>query len=543
MSDLDSPPIKWSGEHRFLITGIGIDDDTIRIEGDQRKTEKSLTLILPTLSITYADMKFANQIGGIQKKFPDSKDYGAQFFDPPVVLTGAKEIEKFTLIRGAKRVTIGREEVKVEFESWRTLVIPQLQIKKKEKMQAVVHVPEISITVTQPFNSNIMQFADGRHVGGVKFTKAHPDWKPKPIPERYDLWVRVIEGEKRRALAEVKVTLLGWDEDKGDFVQEGEWYTNKMGVVNAPNLPVSDKKLLNIERAPFLAQSWRFRPLPGQKVKRTFLLWQKKEVTFPFIWKVGDSIDVIAGITGKPVAAILKINGVKSATEFKDGQTVKIPALEAVYRVTARDTLRKLAVRFCYRNVEELARLNKLTKPYKLYRNQALRLPGWCFFIARSGDRFSQLDKQFKLRRGWVRPARLLHHDIPNRVFKNEVLAIPTPEFIRSHRMRKRRRNIAVHLGRVPVRPPKEVAKPKEVVKPKEGAAKPGTRIRNIDVDLKRDTAKPSTRIRKIDVDLGKGTVKPGTRIRNIEVDLEKDESSSGTRIRKIKVDLKEDKD
>lgn len=435
-----SSPIKWSGRHMFYITGIGNDDDTIRIVGDQRKIEKLLTLVLPTLCITYADMQFANQIGGVQKKYPDSKEYGPQFFEPPVVISNPKEIEKFTLIRGAKQVTIGQEETKIEFESYRTLIVPQLQIKKKERATAVVNVPEIEIIVTQPFNAKIMQFADGRHIGGVQFTKAHPDWKPKPIPERYDLWVRVIDDETRRALAETKVTLSDWDPNTGNFVEEAVWYTNKMGIAEASNLPCSDKKLLTIEHPPWLSQTLRFHPLPGQKVKRTFKLWQNSEVTFPYIvlTDVTVSIQTVAGLSRKPTATILEMNRVGSLNELKSGQTINIPCYTPTYRVQARDTLEKLAARFCYNNVEELARANKLSKPYKIYRGQQLRLTGWHFFMARVDDQFDKLDEQFSLPKGWIRPVKKVHHDVPNRIHKNELIAIPSQEFIKKHKLRRR---------------------------------------------------------------------------------------------------------
>ncbi len=424
----------------FFITGVGDEDDTIRIDGGQRKTEKLLKLVLPSLCITFADMQFANQIGGVQNKYPDSKEYGPEYFDPPKVLEGEKEIRKFTLIRGAKRVTIGPRETVIEFESYRTLVVPQLQIKKKERAEASVRVPEIEISVNQPFNAKIMQFADGRHVGGVQFQKAHPDWKPTPIDERYDLWVRVIDEVDRRALSEVKVILSSWNEEQGAFVEEANWYTNKMGIVEQKNLPCSDKKLLSIERPPYLTQTWRFRPLPGQKVKRTFKLWQNKNVTFPYVWKVGDTIKAIATLTRTPAATILRMNKVRSPDQIKTGQTINIPAFEPTYRVEARDTLRSLTARFCYNNVEELAKANHLTKPYKIYRGQRLLLPGWRFFVARSADEFDKLDGEFSIPKGWIRSVRRTHHDKPNRIFRNELIAIPTKDFASKHKLKNIRK-------------------------------------------------------------------------------------------------------
>ena len=112
-------PIQWKGKQAFYIVGTKHDDDTIRIAGTGMK-QVLLCLILPTLCITYADMKFANSIGGIQEDYPDSKVYGPKYFQPEVVLSGEREIEKFTWIRHAEKVTIGPRETKVEWWGWRT---------------------------------------------------------------------------------------------------------------------------------------------------------------------------------------------------------------------------------------------------------------------------------------------------------------------------------------------------------------------------------------------------------------------------------------
>ena len=93
--------LEWRGDHAFLVTGTVQREDTLRIVID-RKDEKipsELTLVLPTLCITLAQMKFTNDIGGVQEDFPESADYGLRYFDPPLEIDGKGEIEKFTWIR------------------------------------------------------------------------------------------------------------------------------------------------------------------------------------------------------------------------------------------------------------------------------------------------------------------------------------------------------------------------------------------------------------------------------------------------------------
>lgn len=430
-------PIKWKGKQAFYITGTEHDDDTIRIVPDGR--EELLTLILPTLCITYADMRFANSIGGVQREYPDSVPYGLKYFQPPVELTDEKEIEKFTWIRGAERVTIGPEETIIQWRGWRDLVIPKLRIKAEEKVEAVLNVPDVIITVSQPFVTKVMQYTDGRHVGGIQVVKRHPDWKPEPFPEEYDLWVRVIDGPSRSSLPEAKVNLFTWEaeEPKGAFVLEAQWYTNGMGIVDNSGLPCSDKKLVIIEHKPWLPQIWRFRPLPGQKVKRTFKLWKANQISCSYEWQEEDTLEAIAELTGSQQATILEMNSLHSVDEIKPGSMIEIPFFEAVHHIEARDTLELLAEYFCYNSVEELAAVNELPKPYELYQDQELHLQGWRFFQARAGDLFENLDEQFGLPGGWSRPAQRMLHDDPTRAFEHEVVAVPTQEFARSHNVKR----------------------------------------------------------------------------------------------------------
>ena len=72
----------YSGNQVFKLVGSGRHEDTIRIESNSTEKERSLQLILPTLCITYANMEFANKIGGEQKNFPYSTSYGPIFLNP-----------------------------------------------------------------------------------------------------------------------------------------------------------------------------------------------------------------------------------------------------------------------------------------------------------------------------------------------------------------------------------------------------------------------------------------------------------------------------
>jgi hypothetical protein len=400
-----SQPIQWKGTQAVYVVGTEHEDNTIRVQPDQRHMEKVLILTLPTLCITYADMNFANAIGGRQRDYPDSQVYGPKFFDPPVVIHGHREIEKFTYIRGADRLTIGSKVTVVEWPSLRELVIPKLHIRPKEKIKATINIPQITITVAEPFSIRIKQYADGRHVGGVEVIKRHPNWKPKETPEEYTLWVRAIDGPTRHAIPRAKVTLYTWNEkaDGGEFVREASWYTNEMGIVEAHGLQCAEKKLVIIDREPWLPRTWRFHPYPGQEIRQTFKPWQNKQIKIPVETKTN---------------------------------TFEETAYEAVYHAEKRDTLERLAEWFCYKGPRELAEENKLAEPFLIYPDQALLLPGWFFIQTKSADLFERFDEQFGVPKCWSRPAQRTLHDNPKRAYENEIIAVPTKDFAKKHKLK-----------------------------------------------------------------------------------------------------------
>lgn len=435
-------PIEWKGKQAFYISGTEHDDDSLRIVAEAGTTNKEilLSLVLPTLCITYADMKFANDIGGVQEEYPDSHVYGSRYFDPPVILNGEEEIRKFTWIRGANRVEIGPKETIISWWSYRILVIPRLRIRSKEKVGAILSVPDVMVTVSEPFIAKIGQYADGRHVGGVQLIKRHPSWKPEPESMKYDLWIRVIDGSSRCAIPKVRVNHFTWDaaiHRGGGFVKDASWYTNEMGIVNVSGLPCSDKVLVTIDGEPWLTRTWRFRPLSGQKVRRTFRLWQGKQTSYSYEWRVQDSLNQIAALSGLRQTAILRMNHVRSASEIKPGKTIEIPCHEAIYRAEARDTFERVSEYFCYGNERELASVNFSTEPYDVFQYQGLLLPGWNFFFAGDDDLFEKFDEQFRLPRGWSRPAQRTLHDDPTRAYQHEVVAVPTQEFVYKNKLRR----------------------------------------------------------------------------------------------------------
>ncbi|HEY6510467.1 MAG TPA: hypothetical protein VI032_00725, partial [Burkholderiaceae bacterium] len=137
----------WGGDYPFRVNGAAVHEDTLRVSSPYRVNKEGppLSLLLPTLCISYADAKFQNQIGGVQAGYPASRTYGPTFFDPPVVINGEAEVERLTYIRGAHRVTLGAKETRVEFRCDKLLVIPRLRLSKKDPATCVLRVPATPI--------------------------------------------------------------------------------------------------------------------------------------------------------------------------------------------------------------------------------------------------------------------------------------------------------------------------------------------------------------------------------------------------------------
>ena len=261
-----SSTIRWEGKHAFFISGTIHQDDSLQITSNAKDMKLPLTLTLPTLCITYADMAFANAIGGVQADYPESQAYGAAYFDPPVTLSRELEIRKYTWIRGAKEVTIGAKETIIRWLPWDKLVIPKLRISAKEPVKALLNVPEVFISVDHPLEVQIKQFTNGRHVGGIKLNKTHPDWNPEDKNE-FDLWAQIVDEETGRAVPETQVNLSTWNEEESRYVTYKEWRTDKDGLIRATGVPCQ-LMMLTVENASYDTMQWEFRPFSGQQIKR-----------------------------------------------------------------------------------------------------------------------------------------------------------------------------------------------------------------------------------------------------------------------------------
>ena len=204
-------PITWTGEQVVRIVGTGLHEDTLRIRpSGLKQRENRYRLRLPTLCITYADLKFANAIGGEQERWPASAAYGPQFFDPPVVI-GPADIERLTWIRGADRVTIGPKETEIEWFAFRELVVPRLRLSLTDPVEAAVEIINSVIDVGEELRLDLAQYANGRLIGGVQVAKRHPDWKPPEEPPFYKLWIRVVDADRQQPFSDARLVLSHWD--------------------------------------------------------------------------------------------------------------------------------------------------------------------------------------------------------------------------------------------------------------------------------------------------------------------------------------------
>jgi hypothetical protein len=385
----------WKGKYNFQINGSGLHEDTLRIVSNYRKQEQMIRLVLPTLCITYADAKFQDSIGGIQENYPASQVYGPSFFNPPVTLSGEKDIEKYTYIRGAHKVEIGDKRTVIEFPSWKELVIPRLRLDQKQMAEAYLDVPDTQIRVEEPLQLSVMQFADGRHVGGVRMEKRHPEWKEPEIKEVYQLWIRVIDGLTQKPLPKVKVDILHWDDKasgpygSGNFRPDASKYTDEHGCIIMPDRPAGELEAFVVRKPGSRAVVRCLRPLPGQKVRLHMRLWPMK----------------------------------------RENEVDRMIFFKALYQPEPWDTLDWLGKNFGYKDAEGLAKANGLLHPAELAKLPEIRLPDWHFIVAGEGDTLEKYDAFFKLPKGSSRPVGRVYHPHPRLPYTGEAIAIPDPEF------------------------------------------------------------------------------------------------------------------
>ncbi len=393
-------PIVWKGEQAFRVVGTGLHEDTLRIRSNYDKREDVYRLRLPTLCITYADMKFVNGIGGRQLRWPDSAAYGPKYFDPPIEITGGAEVERLTWIRGAHRVVIGPKETEIEWRAFQALVIPRLRISEKEPIEALLQVDNAVVEVEPPLLIDIAQYADGRQIGGVRVVKRHPYWhEPSQEQPNYRLWVRVVNFESRQPLVEAKLVLFRWKGEtpsvggsRGEFTPLEVAWTDGTGSV------VRDPRPADVLEAVTLAmEGWR----------ATAKVWRAQ--------------------ANEPVSLLMTAIRLKSAKYPKrvPGATRRIYA--AVYNLDVGDTLEWLAKAFRYKDIAELADMNRIAAHRFGGR---IPLPGWYFVHAQPGDTLNRIAEAFKLKRGWPRTTGRHYRPKASVLLEHEIVAIPAPEFV-----------------------------------------------------------------------------------------------------------------
>jgi hypothetical protein len=440
----NTAPITWKGDYVFRLSGSGLHEDTLRVESSYRKQEQMLKLILPTLCITYADSNFQDSVGGEQENFPSSRAYGPTHFDPPIEILGEEDIEKVTYIRGAYRVQIGPEKTIIEFPSWRNLVIPRLRLDQREPAEADLHVPDTQISVDEPLQITALQYADGRHVGGVRLEKRHPDWRPPKRKEVYSLWLRVIDGATLQPLPEVMVDILHWDSKAstpygaGGFRLGERMYTDGYGCIQVLNRPSGELEAYVVRRPGARAVVRCLRPLAGQNVRLHMRVWPLKSDTIRIVWPSGEKLALVAQRTGRSVEDILQLNQLKSSSILRPGVRVNLPCHVAAYELEPWDTLDWVGKTFGYRDAKGLAEVNGLKDVADLDGGVEIKLPDWRFYSAQENDTLDRFDRMFGLpKASSITVGRVFHPD-PRLPYPGETVAVPAPFF--AERMKKERK-------------------------------------------------------------------------------------------------------
>lgn len=440
----NAKPVMWKGEYAFRLSGSGLHEDTLKIKSSYRKQEQMLKLVLPTLCITYADARFQDSVGGEQENFPTSRAYGSTHFDPPIEILGENDIEKFTYIRGAHRVEIGPKRTVVEFPSWKDLVIPRLRLDQKEAVEAGLHIPDTRISVDEPLRISALQYADGRHVGGVRLEKRHPDWSPPERKEVYSLWIRVIDGATLQPLPEVMVDILHWDPKvstpygTGGFRHDDRIHTDGRGCIQVPERPSGELEAYVVRQPGSRAVVRCLRPLAGQNVRLHMRVWPMKRDTVRIAWPRGGKLDLVARRTGVSVTDILELNRLRDSSVLRPATRINLPCYVATYHTEPWDTLDWVGKTFGYRDARGLAKANGLRDVEDLDGGAGIRLPDWRFYYAQKNDTLDEFDAIFGLPKGSsITVGRAFHPD-PRLPYPGETVAVPTPLF--AERMKKERR-------------------------------------------------------------------------------------------------------
>ena len=430
-------PIVWSGSQQFSFVGTDRHEDTLRIESNYlnvQTVEEPLRLDLPTLCITLADMKFANAIGGELASYPNSAHYGHTYFSTPRVINSEEEVEKFTWIRGAHKVEIGPEQTTIEWYIKNDLVVPRLRVGADESVEAVLTIPSLEISVDKKFVMKVMQYADGRHLGGLRIEKRHPKWTPKHEPQEYDLWVRVVDGETMAPMSEVKLNLFRWDPNmhtpfgEGGFQLVEQRWTGGDGAIYLTNRPSGELEAVVLDLPGWRALPRCFRPLPGESVRFHMRTWQLKQGFIRYTWKLSDTLERMAALSGCAIADILQHNSIADPKMLKPGMEIDLACYDAIYNMEENDTAEWLADTFGYANVAELARFNGISAA-QLEDASDIHLTGWLFFHAPEAISLEQIDALFDLPSGSFRTVGRTYHPYPQVPLEGEIIAVPCEAF------------------------------------------------------------------------------------------------------------------
>ena len=435
------PDFVWNGKHEFSIEGTDHHEDTLRIENNYKDKgiEQPLELHLPTLCITYAVMGFANAVGGLQRGYPGSAVYGPAHFNPPVEISGEQDVEKFTWIRGSHKVVIGPDETVIYWYPKNVLVIPRLRVEEKEPVVVFVAVNAMPVAVDRPLQIDVSQYADGRSTGGLRIEKQHPKWVPDVIPETYDLWVRVMDGEAGAPIPEAKLNIFRWDEGAqppsgtGCMQLIDQLYTDGSGAVSSQQRPSGQVEAVVLNIPGWRAVVRSFRSFPAQNVNFYMTAWKMRENVIRYTLKSGDNLSDLAAYAGCTSESILIKNSLSDASLLVPGLQIDLPCFAGTYRLEEGDNFQWLAEAFAYKNVEELAMVNGWSDPVLSKEDQEIELTGWHFFHAKPGASLENLEKMFGLPVGWVRYVGRVYHPDDQMPMAPEIVAVPTMDFVKSH--------------------------------------------------------------------------------------------------------------
>lgn len=425
----------WTGEHTFSLNASGLKEDTLRIRPQPAKSEALFQLRLPTLCITYADMEFQNKIGGLQENYPTSRAYGPAYFDPPVEIVGQQEIERLTYIRGAQRVEIRSKETLVEFPSWKELVIPRLRIEEKQTAHALLSAKDVSVFVEEPVSLKVMQFADGRHIGGIDIEVRHPEYVEPELVKDYTLELRVIDAIKLEPLPEVCVNIWRWHpemvEGEGWFQMDDQVWTGGDGGFVRLDPTAGELHVVNAYLPGWRITPRCYRPLPGELVRLHLRAWPLSPSKIRYPWKNEDRLEAIALRCGVQGTDILQMNGLRDPAALARGMTIQLPCYAGAQWLDPWDTPQKLVQRYRFEDEKMLARINGLRSLQDYDGSLEMQLPGWHFFHAGEKDTLETFDAFLGLPDGSCVPAGRVYRPNAIQLFMGELVGVPTHRIAR----------------------------------------------------------------------------------------------------------------